>query len=404
MNLIQYIYAPIAVGLLFQLSERMFGKNDLLLLGIFASQLMFAIVSGFTIKNLALLTIIFCIFYFIVTYSKMKNTNRDIYQISLLVLSLYLFVWFSCKYLPTFAGWMPIFDRLYGAVKHIFDPAYMIGVSYLGFKLIHFFIDCYDGKIKNSSFYDFLCWLFFSPCIVAGPIQRFQEWQQSRVEVTSVYDNVKEGTIRIVEGLFKKIVVADLIYSMSIASLGEKELLVIGITPFVFSVFVYSIYIYMDFSGYSDIAIGISRFWGIKIPENFNYPYMKRDIQEFWGAWHMTLSRFLRDYIYFPLGGSRKGRLRTYLNFVIVFVLCGIWHGPTVGFVLWGALHGLALAATVFIRNNVNSNNVFQIWWRQSKLGHGVAVIINFSIVSFFWIPFALDNGRLIVLMKRLIS
>lgn len=404
MNLIQYIYAPIAVGLLFQLSEKMFGKNDLLLLGIFISQLIFAIVAGFTIKNLALLTVVFFIFYFVVTYSRIKK-DIDFYQISLLVLSLYLFVWFSCKYLPTFAGWMPVFDRLYGAVKHIMDPAYMIGLSYLGFKLIHFFVDYSKGNIAKANLFDFLCWLLFSPCIVAGPIQRFQEWQHARSEVSSVSDNIKEGTRRIVEGLFKKLVVADLIYSMSLASLGEYDLQVIGILPFLFSVIIYSIYIYMDFSGYSDIAIGISRFWGIKMPENFNYPYLKRDIQEFWGAWHITLSRFLRDYLYFPLGGSRKGAIRTYLNLFIVFVICGIWHGPTIGFVLWGALHGLALSVTVSMKKNgSNPNNKFQIWWGQSKLGHSAAVLVNFSMVSLFWIPFALSNEKLIILAKRLIG
>jgi alginate O-acetyltransferase complex protein AlgI len=190
------------------------------------------------------------------------------------------------------------------------------------------------------------------PQLVAGPIVRYREIE-TRVVVRPVgADDVEQGIIRFCVGLGKKIIIADAmgIVADRMFGLGADQL---TMSTAWLGVLAYTLQIFFDFSGYSDMAIGLGRILGFRFPENFNQPYRSMSITEFWRRWHMTLSRWFRDYVYIPLGGNREGWLRTYLNLFVVFVLCGLWHGAAYTFLAWGIYHGALLVIERVNRNTI---------------------------------------------------
>jgi D-alanyl-lipoteichoic acid acyltransferase DltB (MBOAT superfamily) len=226
---------------------------------------------------------------------------------------------------------------------HVILP---IGISFFTFTQIAFLVDTYHGKVRESRFVPYVLFVTFFPHLIAGPVLHHSEMmpQFARRE-TYAFDtaNFLLGTMFLVMGLFKKVVLAD------------------GIQPFVAPVFdsvhtyalvpieawggvlAYTLQLYFDFSGYSDMAVGLAKMVNVDLPLNFNSPYQAANISDFWRRWHMTLSRFLRDYLYIPLGGNRKGPLRRYVNLMITMLLGGLWHGAGWTFAIWGGLHGLYL-------------------------------------------------------------
>ncbi|MDB5413819.1 MAG: hypothetical protein JWR10_2154 [Rubritepida sp.] len=222
-----------------------------------------------------------------------------------------------------------------------------IGISFYTFTQIAFLVDTYHDKVKELNFIHYLLFVTYFPHLIAGPILHHAEMMQ-QFRTKSIYrlkaENISVGLTIFIIGLFKKVVLAD------------------GIAPFVGPIFdapagaaapgmaaawvgalAYTLQLYFDFSGYSDMAIGLSRMFGIILPLNFASPYKAESIIEFWRRWHMTLSRFLRDYLYFALGGSHRGTARRYANLFITMLLGGIWHGAGWTFLLWGAVHGVLL-------------------------------------------------------------
>src|SRR3989344_9331773 len=202
-----------------------------------------------------------------------------------------------------------------------------LGLSFFTFLLIHYLIDCRKGKIKHHKFIDFVAFVMFFPTIAAGPLRRFQNFNKELYRARFTANNVFIGTIRILFGFFKKIVIAD---SLAVFATNFQNLS--GATTSTpaelwISIFAYSLMIYFDFSALADIAIGSSRLLGIKVPENFNNPYLKRNIVLFWRSWHITLYRWVMDYVYKPLGGSRRSELIAFMNIYIIFILVGLWHG-----------------------------------------------------------------------------
>jgi D-alanyl-lipoteichoic acid acyltransferase DltB (MBOAT superfamily) len=188
------------------------------------------------------------------------------------------------------------------------------------------------------------------------------------------WKNLSEGLFLFLIGLFKKVIVADTLSKW--AGMGFDSTAHLSFLEALTSVLSYTFQIYYDFSGYTDMALGVSKMFNIDLPQNFNNPYKAIDIQDFWRRWHMTLSRFLRDYLYFPLGGSRKGKVRTYINILIVFFICGLWHGASWMFILWGILHGIASV-------------INRLWQRTNiELPHWLSWIMTFSFVNFAWIFF----------------
>jgi alginate O-acetyltransferase complex protein AlgI len=226
------------------------------------------------------------------------------------------------------------------ALKPIALP---LGISFFTFHALSYVVDIYRRHAVAQKNLSLLClYILFFPQLIAGPIVRYHEisFQLSQRKVDLA--GFAEGIERFIVGLTKKMLIANVVGEVAdgIFGLAPGELT----APLAWlGVGAYALQVYFDFSGYSDMAIGLARLFGFRFPENFDYPYIARSMTEFWRRWHLSLSRFFRDYLYLPLGGNRRGGLRTYLNLVTVFLLCGLWHGASWNFVVWGALHGAFL-------------------------------------------------------------
>ncbi len=219
-----------------------------------------------------------------------------------------------------------------------------VGISFFTFQAITYLVDVRRGTAARASLLDFAVYLAFFPHLVAGPIVRAAEFlPQIKANGAVTRQQVSRAAFLIAGGLFKKVVIASNLATAIVdpvfAVPGQHSAPEIWL-----AIYGYAIQIYADFSGYTDIAIGVALLLGFTFPQNFDRPYSSASLQEFWRRWHMTLSRWLRDYLYIPLGGSRHGRLATYRNLILTMVLGGLWHGAALTFVAWGLLHGLGLA------------------------------------------------------------
>lgn len=230
------------------------------------------------------------------------------------------------------------------SAKKVLPLAAPLGMSFFAFEFVHYLYEVRKGGEPIKSPLQFLLFSLFFPSLVAGPIKRYQQFipelQRGAAEVNS--DDVGEGVRRVAIGFVKKVVIAD---NLTLAIAYYTPLFgTLALSERWFFFVMLAMRILMDFSGYSDIAIGLARLLGIKLPENFNWPYAARSIQDFWQRWHISLSSWIRDYVYIPLGGSRHGIVRKVFNGLIAFALCGLWHGPSWHFVVWGVYHGVGLA------------------------------------------------------------
>jgi D-alanyl-lipoteichoic acid acyltransferase DltB (MBOAT superfamily) len=236
-----------------------------------------------------------------------------------------------------------------GAAKAIF----IIGISYFSFKMIHFVVESYKRQIKGLSMINFFNYALFFPSFISGPITRYNDFcGELRAERKKVVrEDLKAGSERVVHGLFKKFVLCPVVWPYVFAN-ASGPISELGASQLILGMFSYTLYIYFDFAGYSDIAIGSSRMLGIGLPENFNRPFLKKNIQELWANWHMSLTRWLTDYIYWPLARSlrksqflaRRPILLSNICIIVTFIVCGMWHGESWNFVVWGLYHGLGLA------------------------------------------------------------
>jgi alginate O-acetyltransferase complex protein AlgI len=270
------------------------------------------------------------------------------------------------------------------SVKTIVLP---VGISFYMFMAISYVVDTYRGDFVPTTFEKFAVYLSFFPHLVAGPIVRPGELipQFERPRDPRRVDTSRAFYL-IATGLFKKVVIANYLASSIVdevfAAPGNHSSLEILI-----AVYAYAVQIYADFSGYTDIAIGIALLLGFSFPRNFDSPYAAVSVQDFWRRWHMTLSRWLRDYLYIPLGGSRRGTILTYRNLMLTMLIGGLWHGAAWTFVVWGGLHGAAL--------------VGEHWWRDrrgpaqepsSTRSRWIARLLTFHFVCFAWIFFRSDS------------
>jgi alginate O-acetyltransferase complex protein AlgI len=237
-----------------------------------------------------------------------------------------------------------------GGPPHIVLP---IGISFFTFQALSYIVDVYRGQIAPARrLVDFAMYHSLFPQLIAGPIVRYAEIEAAIYQRRSTLDRVADGLFRFCIGLGKKIIIADNMGAIvdPIFNLPHDELS----APIAWlGLLCYSLQIYFDFAGYSDMAIGLGRILGFEFPENFNLPYRSQSFTEFWHRWHMTLSRWFRDYLYIPLGGNRHGAWRTYRNLFVVFLLCGLWHGAGYTFVAWGLYHGTMLVIERVYRNRI---------------------------------------------------
>lgn len=283
-----------------------------------------------------------------------------------------------------------IFHRNF-ELKNIVLP---LGISFFTFQQVSYLVDSYrTQETRDYGFIEYTLFVLFFPQLIAGPIvlhkemiPQFRDEQNKRFQS----ENFARGMYIFAIGLFKKVLMADtfskavsLGYS-NVENLTSLEALIVS--------FSYTFQIYFDFSGYCDMAIGISSMFNISLPQNFNSPYKATSIIDFWNRWHMSLTRFLREYVYFPLGGNRKGRVRTYINILIVFLVSGIWHGANWTFIVWGMLHGVAQCL----------NRVFKNVW--AKIGVVTQWFMTFMFVNIAWVVFrARDLKEAALFLKRMI-
>ncbi len=256
-----------------------------------------------------------------------------------------------------------------------------VGISFYTFQTLSYVIDVYRGDIKaERNFGIYATFISFFPQLVAGPIERSSNLlPQIRAKHQFNYDKAMYGAKLMLIGYYKKLVVADVVGTYvdtayeSIQSYHGLDLILV--------IFFFTIQIYCDFSGYSDIAIGCAKLLDIDLMTNFNSPYFSASIHEFWTRWHISLSTWFKDYVYIPLGGNRKGTFRKNLNLMITFLVSGLWHGANWTYVIWGGIHGLAQIIE-------NSCNRFLKPFRKNKLGHLISVILVFLFCSFAWVFF----------------
>ena len=280
-----------------------------------------------------------------------------------------------------------------------------LGISFFTFQQITYLVDSYRGEAKDTKFLDYCLFITFFPKLISGPIVHHSEIMPQFADKNVCQFNLENMAVGITIfslGLFKKVVFADNIaaYASPVFNTAAAGILPTFLESWV-GALAYTLQLYFDFSGYSDMAIGIARMFGIKLPANFFSPYKATSISDFWRRWHITLSNFLRDYLYIPLGGNRKGEIRRSLNLIVTMLLGGIWHGEGWQFVFWGGLHGAYLSINhewnvLQKKNDLKTDN-----WLSLKLSW----FITFLAVVFGWVFFRAENlATAFIIVKGMIG
>jgi D-alanyl-lipoteichoic acid acyltransferase DltB (MBOAT superfamily) len=284
-------------------------------------------------------------------------------------------------------------NRAFGTSFIIRNVVLPLGISFFTFQQISYLVDTYRGETKDYGFIEYALFVAYFPQLIAGPIVLHREMiPQFRDKTRRIidYHNMCHGLYIFAIGLFKKVLIADTLSGAvawgfaTVDDLSWIEALIVSVS--------YTLQLYFDFSGYCDMAMGIARMMNIKLPQNFHSPYRSTSIVDFWSRWHMSLTRFLRQYVYFPLGGSKKGTAKTYRNIMIVFLVSGIWHGANWTFIVWGLLHGI-----LNCMNRMGKN----LWEKVPKV---IRWIVNFAIVNALWVIFRADDlSQAVQFLKRMV-
>jgi len=294
------------------------------------------------------------------------------------------------KYTNFFVGSI---NTVTGSSWHVDDIILPLGISFFTFTQIAFLVDTFQGKVKEYNFIHYLLFVTYFPHLIAGPVLHHKDMMPQFAQPSTYrinWDNVATGILLFTLGLCKKVLWADTLAPFATAIFdGAHHGMATGTLPTIYEAWsgalAYTLQIYFDFSGYTDMALGIALMFNIRLPINFNSPYKSTSIIEFWRHWHITLSTFLRDYLYIPLGGNRHGKLRRYLNLLATMVLGGLWHGAGWTFVIWGTLHGIYLTINHLWRETVAERFLDRVpvW-----LGAITGGAITFVAVVAAWVVF----------------
>lgn len=336
--------------------------------------LLFATVVDFTLAKLI--------------HASQDSWKRKFYIVLTLVINLGLLGYF--KYTNFL---YEAFCSVTGATFKPLDIFLPVGVSFFTFQSLSYTLDVYRGNLKPvDHILDYAFFVSFFPQLVAGPIVRASDFIPQIYRPTLVTREMFGRAVFLIGcGLFKKTVISDYISLNFVDRVFDAPTLYTGLEN-LFAVYGYALQIYCDFSGYSDMAIGIALLLGFTFPLNFDSPYQSRNITEFWRRWHISLSSWLRDYLYISLGGNRKGRIRTYVNLMITMLLGGLWHGASWSFIIWGGLHGAALAIDKWIssyRKAVSESPLRRLW----------GIFLTFHFVCFCWLFFRAPDLETVWLM-----
>ena len=271
-----------------------------------------------------------------------------------------------------------------------------LGISFFTFEFIHYAVDRYRGTAERGRIGDYLAFILFFPTMVAGPIKRFQDFEPKLINPSLAWaEDWEVGLTRILVGLAKKFAIADLLTAYT-DHLNMTDIALANRAILPFWLLAYGAKIYFDFSAYSDIAIGSARLFGIKVPENFDWPYIRTNIADFWAHWHMSLTKWLTDYLFIPLGGSRRAPSRVYMNVLVTMGISGLWHGAGLNFIVWGLWHGMLLVGLRVwrsIRGPVE---------HPSKLAQAGSWALTFVTVQIGWAFFCMDLPTAIFFFRRM--
>lgn len=392
MNLASYsfifIFLPIVIIGWFFLNSKGFTRVAKLLL--LAASLYFYTTMG--IKGLIAIvaSIIFC--YLIGTFAfslSVPSFLRKVFLCLGIIINVASLLY--CKYLLYFET---LLNNHCGTNLTFTAIVIPVGISYYTFSQIAFLVDSYKNPDEKYSFLDYSLFVIFFPKITVGPIAlssemipQFNDPLKGKIN----YENLSKGLYSFVFGLAKKLLIADSLAPF--VDLGYLNVGNMGTTNALLVIVSYTMQIYFDFSGYCDMAIGICRMMNFDLPDNFDAPYRALSIAEFWKRWHITLTRFFRNYVYIPLGGNRKGKVRTYLNNFLIFFLSGLWHGANTTFVLWGVIHGIGSIISKMISG-------FTV-----KLPKWLRWFVTFSFVNLAWVYFrAPDVATANAMIKQLFT
>ena len=300
------------------------------------------------------------------------------------------------KYFDWGMGLLPALSRL-----GLHAPTWLapLGMSYFVFRMVSYLADVAAKKIAPAGPLALAGYVLFFPTLPAGPIERFAAFHpQAMAGRTPGLGDLRIGATRIASGLFKKLVLSDFLLEMGKLLRDSDELPTVWVW---IAMYAYTLHIYIDFSGYSDMAIGIARLFGIRIGENFNWPYLRTNIADFWRHWHITLTTFITEYIYYPLGGSRGGQVRAGVNTMIAMGLCGMWHGAGWHFIGWGLYHGAGLTIYRTWRKVRDARG----WHRpQSKGRKLLAWFATFHFVALGWVIFFLPVREALAVWRALLG
>lgn len=291
------------------------------------------------------------------------------------------------------------FAKIFGADYTILNIILPLGISFYTFSAISYIVDVSRNRIEQKNLGLVALYLAFFPKITSGPIQRSGDFFNQIEQRRKVgWNTFAPGIQMFMFGLFKKIVLADRL-SVFVNQVYDTPMAFGSLTVF-FAAVAYSLQIYFDFSGYSDMAIGVSKILGIDLPRNFNLPYLAHNVTELWKRWHITLSSWLQDYIYISLGGNRKGKVRTYLNLILTMVIGGIWHGTNFTYIVWGLLHGIALAV-----HKVWMTLTYSDSKKHSRIANIISICLTFLFTTFCWIFFRAESlSKAFIIIKRIFS
>jgi alginate O-acetyltransferase complex protein AlgI len=272
-----------------------------------------------------------------------------------------------------------------------------LGISFFTFEFLHYAWDRYRNNTETGTVGEYMAFILFFPTMVAGPIKRYQDFLPKLRTIPAEWTlDFQRAFTRILAGLAKKFAVADLLTAytnhLNMQDIGHANRAVLPLW-----LLAYGIKIYADFSAYSDIAIGSARLFGIKVPENFDWPYFQTNITEFWRHWHISLSSWLMDYVYIPLGGSRAPVPRIYMNLLVTMLISGLWHGAGLNFIVWGLLHGLMLAAHRWWRHHPGAVPSLHLLPRAFSWG------FTFVAVNLAWAFFCMDIHTALFFFRRLL-
>lgn len=333
-----------------------------------------------------LLMLIEVLFAYFMTLSLEKNKSKSLL---IVVVSFHLLLLCIFKY---FNFIISNINSIFSSNITLLNIVLPIGISFYTFQIISYEVDVYRGKVKASkNLIEFMTYVFLFPQLIAGPIVRYESVNKELKSRKVTFDDFSSGVNRFVIGLFKKVVIANNIGELCNTLVGSTEVSVLlywvlGIG--------YMLQIYFDFSGYSDIAIGIGKMIGFKFPENFNYPYIADSVTNFWRRWHMTLSSWFKDYVYIPLGGNRVSTLKHIRNIFIVWMLTGLWHGASWNFIIWGLYFGIILIIEKYFLNKV-----------LEKLPKAIRIIYTSFVVMISFIIFSSEDlGSALTIIKGLFS